>query len=90
MKANTLLVREKERLQSICRLSTMGDKKLIIYIPERHRDKVLKLFKDKGLKVTNRGCIRLKGTSLLFEHAIEPAYLQVSNPDGPAIRLVQK
>lgn len=54
MKANTLLMKEKEkeRMQLICRLSTMGDKKLIIYIPERHRDKVLKLFKDKDLKVT--------------------------------------
>ncbi len=30
----------------------MGKKKVVIYIPERDQEKVLKLFKDKDLKVS--------------------------------------
>jgi hypothetical protein len=39
-------------IKFIGRISTMGKKKLVIYVPERYHTQMLKKFKDKDLKVT--------------------------------------
>ena len=42
----------EQPLKFIARLSTMGKKKVVIYVPERYHAQILKKFKDKDLKVT--------------------------------------
>jgi hypothetical protein len=39
-------------MKFIARISTMGDKKVIIYIPQEHHKEVLTNFKGKPLKIT--------------------------------------
>lgn len=39
-------------MKFIARISTMGDKKLIIYIPQEHHKEVLTNFKGNPLKIT--------------------------------------
>lgn len=46
---NTLLVRS---MKFIGRISTMGEKKLVIYVPREYHKELLKDFKDKPLKIT--------------------------------------
>jgi hypothetical protein len=50
MKSQQVLSEQPVRF--IGRLSTMGKKKVIIYVPERYHAQVLKKFKDKDLKIT--------------------------------------
>lgn len=42
----------EQPLKFIGRLSTMGKKKVVIYVPERYHTQILKKFKDKDLKIT--------------------------------------
>jgi hypothetical protein len=39
-------------LKFIGRVSTMGARKVVIYIPQQHHEEALKRFKGKALKVT--------------------------------------
>jgi hypothetical protein len=39
-------------IKFIGRLSTMGEKKVVIYVPQEHHKEVLKNFKGKALKIT--------------------------------------
>jgi hypothetical protein len=39
-------------MKFIARISTMGDKKVVIYIPQEYHDQVLTNFKGKPLKIT--------------------------------------
>jgi hypothetical protein len=50
IKANTNVLLPQTKF--IARLSTMGEKKLVIYIPEKYHKDMLRLYKGKDLKVT--------------------------------------
>ena len=39
-------------MKFIAKITTMGEKKVIIYIPQEHHSKVLENFKGKFVKVT--------------------------------------
>lgn len=46
------LVSTKKSMQFVARISTMGDDKVVIYVPKEHHKKLLADFKAKPLKVT--------------------------------------
>jgi hypothetical protein len=39
-------------MKFIARISTMRDKKVVIYIPQEYHEEILKNFKGKALKIT--------------------------------------
>jgi hypothetical protein len=39
-------------MKFIARISTMGDKKVVIYVPQEYHKEILTNFKDKPLKIT--------------------------------------
>ena len=39
-------------MKFIARISTMGDKKVVIYVPQEHHEEILKNFKGRPLKIT--------------------------------------
>lgn len=47
--ANTLL---SKNMKLIARISTMGDKKVVIYVAQEYHKDILKDFKGKPLKIT--------------------------------------
>ena len=47
--SNTLLAKS---MKFIARISTMGDKKVVIYVPQEYHKDILKDFKGKPLKIT--------------------------------------
>jgi hypothetical protein len=51
MKGNTTL-ELAEPIKFIGRITTMGNKKVIVYIPQEFHDQVIKGFKGKQVKVT--------------------------------------
>jgi|SoiMethySBSTD1v2_1073268.scaffolds.fasta_scaffold706197_2 hypothetical protein len=46
---NTILAKS---MKFIARISTMGDKKVVVYIPQEYHKEVLQNFKGKALKIT--------------------------------------
>ncbi len=46
---NTLLGKS---MKFIARISTMGDKKVVIYVPQEYHKEILQNFKGKALKIT--------------------------------------
>ena len=46
---NTILAKS---MKFIARISTMGDKKVVIYVPQEHHKEILTNFKGKALKIT--------------------------------------
>ena len=46
---NTILAKS---MKFIARISTMGDKKVVIYVPQEYHKDILKDFKGKPLKIT--------------------------------------
>ena len=54
MLSNTVCMGEKKHppLSFIGRVSTMGERKLVIYIKVEHQEEVLRRFRDKDLEVT--------------------------------------
>ena len=46
---NTLLAKS---MKFIARISTMGDKKVVIYVPQEYHKDILQNFKGKALKIT--------------------------------------
>jgi hypothetical protein len=51
MKTNTLL-KLAEPIKFIGKITTMGERKVIIYVPQEFHSKVIKGFKGKHVKVT--------------------------------------
>ena len=47
--SNTLL---SKNMKFIARISTMGDKKVVIYVPQEYHKEILTNFKGKALKIT--------------------------------------
>ena len=47
--SNTILAKS---MKFIARISTMGDKKVVIYVPQEYHTDILKDFKGKPLKIT--------------------------------------
>jgi hypothetical protein len=41
-----------KNMKFIARISTMGDKKVVIYVPQEYHKDILKDFKGKPLKIT--------------------------------------
>ena len=39
-------------MKFIARISTMGDKKVVIYVPQEYHKEILQNFKGKALKIT--------------------------------------
>ncbi|HZB64718.1 MAG TPA: hypothetical protein VE307_05350 [Nitrososphaeraceae archaeon] len=39
-------------MKSIARISTMGEKKVVIYVPQEYHKDILQNFKGKALKIT--------------------------------------
>jgi hypothetical protein len=53
MPTNTIsMVEKKPTISFIGRISTMGERKLVIYIKVEHQGEILKRFKNRDLKVT--------------------------------------
>ncbi len=52
MKADTMLGLVTEPIKFIGKITTMGEKKVIIYVPQEFHSKVMKGFKGKHVKVT--------------------------------------
>jgi hypothetical protein len=46
---NTILAKS---MKFIARISTMGDKKVVIYVPQEYHKEILQNFKGKFLKIT--------------------------------------
>ena len=47
--SNTILAKS---MKFIARISTMGDKKVVIYVPQEYHKEILENFKGKALKIT--------------------------------------
>jgi hypothetical protein len=47
--SNTVLAKS---MKFIARISTMGDKKVVIYVPQEYHKEILQNFKGKALKIT--------------------------------------
>ena len=52
MKGNTQQLQMAEPVKFIGRITTMGEKKVIIYVPQEYHSKVIKGFKGKLSKIT--------------------------------------
>jgi hypothetical protein len=53
MKGNTMIgLVTTEPVKFIGKITTMGEKKVIIYVPQEFQSKVIKAFKGKHVKVT--------------------------------------
>ena len=46
---NTIL---SKNMKFIARISTMGDKKVVIYVPQEYHKEILQNFRGKALKIT--------------------------------------